>query len=115
MGNRNKARAAVYVMAGGYLLYLAYKLFTSRAGAEESDSVVMLIFAIFFVVVGAATFGLAFYMSKKGVSRDKETDKEVNSDDNVQEQKELPGDEELLKDSEHQENADSNHNDIGGK
>lgn len=111
MGNRNKARAAVYVMAGGYLLYLAYKLFTSRAGAEESDSVVMLIFAIFFVVVGAATFGLAFYMSKKGVSRDKET----NSDDNVQEQKELPGDEELLKDREHQENADSAHSDMGGK
>lgn len=110
MGNRNKARAAVYVMAGGYLLYLAYKLFTSRAGAEESDSVVMLIFAIFFVVVGAATFGFAFYMSKKGVSHDKET-----NGDNVQEQKELPGDEELLKDSEHQENADSNHNDIGGK
>lgn len=111
MGNRNKARAAVYVMAGGYLLYLAYKLFTSRAGAEESDSVVMLIFAIFFVVVGAATFGLAFYMSKKGVSRDKET----NSDDNVQEQKELPGDEKLLKDREHQENADSAHSDMGGK
>lgn len=74
MGNRDKARAAIYVMMGGYLLYLAYKLFTSQSGAEDSESAVMLIFGIFFVIVGVAAFALAFYMSRKGGSHGAETD-----------------------------------------
>lgn len=74
MGNRDKARAAIYGMMGGYLLYLAYKLFTSQSGAEGSESAVMLIFGIFFVIVGAAALVLAFYMSRKKVSHDAEAE-----------------------------------------
>ncbi len=79
MGNRDKARAAVYVMVGGYLIYLAYKLFSSRTGTEGSEATVMLAFAVFFLVIGVAILGLAFYMSRKSSSHNVEMKKEDTS------------------------------------
>lgn len=81
MGNRDKARAALYVMVGGYLLYLAYKLFSTRAEYNGSNATVMLIFAIFFLGVGVAILGLAFYISRKSSSQNMETVNEDTKED----------------------------------
>lgn len=83
MGKWDKGRSAVYVMAGGYLLYLAYKLFTMLPNYEGTNATVMLVFAIFFLVIGAAILGLALYMSIKGSSRNEETNREDAAEDNA--------------------------------
>lgn len=84
MGKFDKGRAAVYVMAGGYLLYLAYNLFKMLPDYEGANATIMLIFAIFFLIIGVAILGLALYVSIKGSSRSKETNKENIVEDHVE-------------------------------
>lgn len=50
----NKGKAVFYVIAGGYLLYLAYQLFTGRMDNGGKDGTLVLVFSILFAVAGVA-------------------------------------------------------------
>ncbi len=69
---RNMTRMAIYVAAGGYLLYLAYKLYSSMAQAEGlSHTLGLAAMAIFALGgVGMIVFGLRqlFLLAKNGAS-----------------------------------------------
>ncbi len=62
--NRDKARIAVYALAGFYLLYLAWQMYGGLAEAG-SDKPLMIGFIIFFVIVGAGLAGWGLYSSWK--------------------------------------------------
>lgn len=79
MGKWDKGRAALYVMVGGYLIYLAYKLFTTRSGYEGANATVMLVFAVFFSIIGAVILGIALYMAWKDYSQNTKTGNAENS------------------------------------
>ncbi|MBQ8857886.1 MAG: hypothetical protein IJ024_07040 [Lachnospiraceae bacterium] len=61
----DKARAAVYAMAGVYMLYMAYQIFGVRMDNGGSDFALMLTFSIIFLLVGLGFIGFAIYMMKK--------------------------------------------------
>lgn len=80
--NRDKARIAVYALGGLYLLYLAWQMFQGlpTAGSEKP---LMIVFLIFFGVIGAAMVGWGLYTSWKaasgrsaGVEKAKQSDEE---------------------------------------
>lgn len=64
--NNDKARAAVYALAGAYLLYMAYQIFNSRMDQGGSQYTLMLVFSIIFLIlgIGLIVFGV-FIMKKK--------------------------------------------------
>lgn len=61
----DKARAAVYTLAGVYLLYMAYQVFGLRMDNGGNDYTLMLIFSIIFMVFGIGLIAFAIYMMKK--------------------------------------------------
>lgn len=61
----DKARAAVYAMAGVYMLYMAYQIFSVRMDNGGSDFTLMLVFSVIFLIVGLGFIGFAIYMIKK--------------------------------------------------
>ena len=61
----DKARAAVYAMAGVYMLYMAYQVFGARMDNGGSDLTLMLTFSVIFVIFGLGLIGFAIYMMKK--------------------------------------------------
>ena len=64
--NRDKARVAVYALGGVYLLYLAWQLF-SELPTAGSEKPLMIVFTIFFAIVGAGLAGWGLYSSLKTV------------------------------------------------
>lgn len=66
--NREKARIAVYALAGFYLLYLAWQMYGGLAEAG-SDKPLMIGFMIFFVIVGAGLAGWGLYSSWKALGK----------------------------------------------
>ena len=69
---RNMTRMAIYVAAGGYLIYLAYKLFSTIQQSEGLSHVLGLVAMAVFALggVGMIVFGLRqlFLMAKNGAS-----------------------------------------------
>ena len=61
----DKARAGVYVLAGLYMLYMAYQVFSVRMDNGGSDFTLMIIFSIVFLLAGLGLIGFAIYMMKK--------------------------------------------------
>lgn len=61
----DKARAAIYMMAGGYLLYMAYQVFGLRMDNGGNEYTLMLIFSIVFLVFGMGLIAFGIYMLKK--------------------------------------------------
>lgn len=57
---REKGRAAIYTMAGVYLLYLAYSIFQSRAESSGGEFAVIMAAMVAFVIfgVGLIVWGL---------------------------------------------------------
>lgn len=66
---RNKGRMAIYTMAGFYLVYMAYTMFGSLGNSTGNEKILMVVFTIFFAVVGVAmiVFGITtgYKLSKK--------------------------------------------------
>ncbi len=62
---REKGSAAIYSMAGIYVLYMAYQIFQGLGTAEGSERVLMVVFMILFGVLGAGLIGLSLYMLYK--------------------------------------------------
>jgi hypothetical protein len=56
---KDKARPAIYTMAGIYLLTLAYEMFQQLSDAG-SEKIIMIVFMVFFVIagIGIAAFGI---------------------------------------------------------
>ena len=63
--NKDKARSGVYAMAGAYLLYMAYQIFTSRTDSAGVEYTIMIIFSILFLLLGLGLIGFSLYMMKK--------------------------------------------------
>ena len=65
---KNKARPAIYAMAGFYLVYLSYSMFKEISKTSGTEQMTMVIFSILFAVIGAGEilFGLlAGYKNSK--------------------------------------------------
>jgi hypothetical protein len=65
---KNKARPAIYAMAGFYLVYLSYSMFKEISKTSGTEQMTMVIFSILFAVIGAGgiLFGLlAGYKNSK--------------------------------------------------
>lgn len=65
MNNKDKGRAAIYAMAGVYLLYMAYQILGSRMDNGGSDYTLMLIFSVLFLIFGVGLIVFSIYMMKK--------------------------------------------------
>ncbi len=65
MNNKDKGRAAIYAMAGVYLLYMAYQIFGSRMDNGGSDYTLMMIFSVLFLIFGVGLIVFSIYMMKK--------------------------------------------------
>lgn len=61
---REKARIAIYALAGVYLLYLAYQMFKALSTAG-SERLILLIFAVLFALIGTAAVALGIYSGCK--------------------------------------------------
>ena len=57
---KNKARPAIYAMAGFYLAYLSYQMFKQISVTSGSEQTIMIVFSILFAVIGVGgiLFGL---------------------------------------------------------
>lgn len=65
---KNKARPAIYAMAGFYLVYLSYNMFKEISKTSGGEQMTAVIFSILFAVVGVGgiLFGLlAGYKNSK--------------------------------------------------
>lgn len=76
----NKGKAFFYVIAGGYLLYLAYKLFGVRMDNGGKDYALMMIFSVLFAIVGVAILVYTGIMYVKMIKKDQEDPIEQNQE-----------------------------------
>lgn len=67
MENHNKGRVLIYTLGGGYLIYLAYKLFTSES--TDGNVIVSLLFSVFFLLMGIVILGFAVHIARNGAFR----------------------------------------------
>lgn len=63
---RDKARMAIYAMAGIYLLILAYQMFGNLETAGD-ERVIMLVFIVIFVIVGGGLTVIGVVSSYRNV------------------------------------------------
>ena len=80
MENHNKGRTILYMLGGGYLLYLAYDLFMSESAGE--NLVWSRIFSVFFLLMGIVILGFAVHNARKEITRNE--DGEGNSEDKIE-------------------------------
>lgn len=74
---REKARASIYTMAGFYLLYLAYQMFSGRMDNGGDEYYLMMIFTVIFVMLGAGLMVFAAAMMKKSIQKDRGDSKDT--------------------------------------
>lgn len=58
-----RARAAVYLLAGVYLLYLTYSMFKDIGNSTGSEYVLMLVFLVLFAIVGVGLLVFSLYLN----------------------------------------------------
>ncbi len=57
----DKARMAIYSLAGLYLLFLAYKLGSGISGTEGMATVLSIIFTVLFAIIGVGAIVFSVY------------------------------------------------------
>ena len=62
---KNRGRSAIYMMAGVYLVYMAYQIFKNRADSAGGEYIAVMLGAAAFLIIGAGMIGLGFYMFYK--------------------------------------------------
>lgn len=62
---RNRGRAGLYCIAGAYLVYLAYSMFTTRADSAGTEYLVLMIAMVAFVIIGIALVIFGIYTMKE--------------------------------------------------
>ena len=80
---REKSRQTLYLLAGIYLVYLAYSMFQMLRSGEvpESDRGFMILFCALFAVLG---LGIAAVCGRKLYRIDKEENKKEENDEDTQ-------------------------------
>ena len=82
----NRGRQFFYVIAGGYLLYLAYKLFSTTPSQGGTNPVVVLIFSILFGIAGISILVFAFFMYRNASRQEPEVkSEEILKEETVEE------------------------------
>ncbi len=62
---RNKGRSAIYMMAGFYLIYMAYQVFKNRAESAGGEYIAVMAGAAAFFLIGAGMMGFSWYLFYK--------------------------------------------------
>lgn len=106
---QNKGKAVFYVIAGGYLIYLAYQLFGSRMDDGGKNYMLSLIFSIFFVVAGA---GILIYTA---IMYQKMLKAEAENGDEPEDDHELEGNVETEESSVPEEDKESEREDVSAR
>lgn len=88
---QNKGKAVFYVIAGGYLMYLAYQLFGTRMNDGGKNYMLSLIFSILFVVAGAGIWIYTAIMYQKMLKSEAGKDDEPEERSEPEEGKESEG------------------------
>ncbi|MFI3172538.1 MAG: hypothetical protein R3Y58_09285 [Eubacteriales bacterium] len=62
MGGKERARIALYAMAGVYLLILAYNMFHNLGSSvNENERIITIVFIVVFIVAGGAMVSLGIW------------------------------------------------------
>lgn len=62
---KNRGRSAIYIMAGVYLIYIAYQVFKNRADSAGGEFAAVMLGAAAFLIIGAGMIGFGLYMFYK--------------------------------------------------
>lgn len=62
---RNRGRSAIYPMAGFYLIYMAYQIFTNRSESSGGEFLAIMAGAIAFLLIGGAMIVFGLYLFYK--------------------------------------------------
>lgn len=62
---KEKGRAAIYEMAGVYLLFNAVNIYKNRAESTGGEYILICIFIAFFIIVGLGMIGLGLYILRR--------------------------------------------------
>lgn len=68
----NRGRELFYVLGGGYLLYLAYKLLLTVKNQESNNPVLLLVFGVIFGIGGIGILIYAYKMYRNESHREQE-------------------------------------------
>ncbi len=92
-------RAWIYAIVGAYLLYTAWQLFQGL-GESEGNQAVIAIFAVLFVIAGAALIWFSIRSMRKSSAQadgaSKDNGRDENGEDNTESQN--PADEDVRSD-----------------
>lgn len=72
----NRGRELFYVLGGGYLLYLAYKLLLTVKNQESDNPVLLLVFGVIFGIGGIGILIYTYRMYKNESCREQEGERE---------------------------------------
>ncbi len=72
----NRGRELFYVLGGGYLLYLAYKLLLTVKNQESDNPVLLLVFGVIFGIGGIGILIYTYRMYKNESRREQEGEHE---------------------------------------
>lgn len=70
---KNKGRSVIYMMAGFYLVYIAYQVFKNRADSAGGEFAAVMLGAAAFFVIGIGMMGFGFFMFYKTGKRMQES------------------------------------------
>lgn len=68
---KDKARPAIYLLAGLYILYMAYKLFVMMNTSSGGEKILMIAFAVLFLGLGMGLSGFAIGRIMKSNKKNK--------------------------------------------
>ncbi|WP_230399462.1 hypothetical protein [Novisyntrophococcus fermenticellae] len=68
-GWKKNARAAIYAMAGFYLLTLAYHMFEAISSSRGKEQLVMIVFTILFTIIGLLMIGFGLMAGYKNMKK----------------------------------------------
>ena len=73
MSNNKRTNYIIRGLAGGYLLYIAYSLFTDFASVPENNRMIIILAMVLFSIIG---LGLLFFSVRSFIKIQKEIDTE---------------------------------------
>lgn len=81
---REKGRAAIYSMAGVYLIVMDYNLWSKLNTATGSEYMIMLVFAIVFAIAATGLIGFSAFIMNSSYKKEKKQEQShiENSEEN---------------------------------
>lgn len=77
---KNRARTAIYPMAGIYIISQAYHMFKAIPTTSGSEHILMIVFSILFVIVGGWLIYVGFAGAKKAHDAKLEEQKKIEEE-----------------------------------